>query len=67
MSKNNSGFYKKKSEWAIVKDELLGCYLTPYLNKIYNTNRPLLMLIVLREKDASMMARMDHLSLRANA
>lgn len=42
MSKCNDDFFVKKSEWAEVKDALLDHYLTPYIAKILNTNKPLL-------------------------
>lgn len=42
MSKRNEDFFKAKSEWARVKDQLLECYLKPYAAKILMTNRPLL-------------------------
>lgn len=42
MSKNNKNFFAEKSEWAKVKDDLLGYYLAPYLQKILRTGRPLL-------------------------
>lgn len=39
---NNKGFFKTKRQWSLVKDELLRCYLSPYLNKIINTRKPTL-------------------------
>ena len=39
MAKKNDDFFKKKKQWSIVKDELLGCYLKPYFQKILHTNR----------------------------
>ena len=39
---NNKNFFAKKRAWSLVKDELLRCYLAPYLNKIYVTRKPLL-------------------------
>ena len=41
MSKNNSDFFKTKSEWAVIKDHLLGCYLTPYFQKVLLTGKPI--------------------------
>ena len=41
MSKNNSNFFKAKSEWAVIKDNLLGCYLTPYFQKVLLTGKPI--------------------------
>ncbi len=41
MSKDNSDFFKKKNDWSKVKDNLLGCYIVPYLQKILSTNRPI--------------------------
>ena len=40
MSKKNDDFFVQKKIWSQVKDELLGCYLTPYLSKILVTNKP---------------------------
>ncbi len=40
MSKDNNNFFKEKKLWSIVKDGLLGCYLTPYLQKILYTGKP---------------------------
>ena len=34
MSKDNSDFFKAKNEWSKIKDKLLGCYLTPYFQKV---------------------------------
>ena len=42
MSKDNRDFFKQKKVWSEVKDELLGCYLVPYFNKIFHTRRPVL-------------------------
>lgn len=40
MSKDNSDFFKKKQIWSEVKDQLLGCYLKPYMQKILATRCP---------------------------
>ena len=37
MAKKNDDFFKEKKPWSEVKDELLGCYLKPYLQKILHT------------------------------
>ena len=37
MAKKNNDFFKEKKAWSVVKDELLGCYLKPYLQKILYT------------------------------
>ncbi len=42
MSKDNRGFFKKKKIWSEVKDELLGCYLVPYFNKVMSMGNPIL-------------------------
>ncbi|MDD4700432.1 MAG: three-Cys-motif partner protein TcmP [Oscillospiraceae bacterium] len=42
MSKNNRDFFKQKKIWSEVKDELLGCYLVPYFNKILSMSNPIL-------------------------
>lgn len=39
MSKDNSDFFKVKNNWSLIKDKLLGCYLTPYMQKILATNK----------------------------
>ncbi len=41
MSKNNRDFFKQKKIWSEVKDELLGCYLVPYFNKMMSMNKPI--------------------------
>lgn len=41
MSKQNNDFFVKKKVWSNVKDELLGCYLAPYMAKILMTQRPI--------------------------
>lgn len=41
MPKNNKDFFVKKKIWSEVKDELLGCYLKPYIQKILTTGKPL--------------------------
>lgn len=40
MSKKNDDFFKVKKPWSEVKDQLLGCYFKPYLQKILHTNKP---------------------------
>ncbi|MCL2566145.1 MAG: three-Cys-motif partner protein TcmP [Defluviitaleaceae bacterium] len=42
MPKSNNDFFKEKKIWSKVKDELLGCYLTPYFSKILWTRKPIL-------------------------
>ena len=42
MSKRNDDFFTEKKIWSKVKDELLGCYLSPYFSKIFFTQRPVL-------------------------
>ncbi|HVJ48665.1 three-Cys-motif partner protein TcmP [Desulfitobacterium sp.] len=42
MSKNNRDFFKQKKIWSEVKDELLGCYLVPYFNKMMSMSKPIL-------------------------
>lgn len=42
MPKDNRDFFKKKKIWSEVKDELLGCYLVPYFNKILSMGNPIL-------------------------
>lgn len=37
MAKKNNDFFKEKKAWSVVKDELLECYLKPYLQKILYT------------------------------
>lgn len=39
MSQKNKDFFKKKKAWSKVKDELLGCYLKPYMQKILYTKK----------------------------
>lgn len=41
MSKDNSGFFKVKNDWSLIKDKLLGCYLTPYFQKVLATGKPI--------------------------
>ncbi len=41
MAKKNDDFFVEKKPWSKVKDELLGCYLKPYVAKILHTCRPL--------------------------
>lgn len=40
MAKKNDDFFVEKKPWSKVKDELLGCYLTPYVSKILYTYKP---------------------------
>lgn len=42
MSKNNRDFFRQKKIWSEVKDELLGCYLVPYFNKMMSMSNPIL-------------------------
>ncbi len=39
MAKDNSDFFKVKNNWSLIKDKLLGCYLTPYLQKVLGTKK----------------------------
>lgn len=39
MSKDNSHFFEHKSDWSRIKDTLLKCYLTPYLQKVLMTGQ----------------------------
>jgi len=41
MSKNNKNFFKVKNHWSEIKDQLLGCYLTPYFQKVLMTGQPI--------------------------
>lgn len=41
MSKKNDDFFKEKKSWSEVKDELLGCYLKPYVQKVLYTRKPI--------------------------
>lgn len=41
MAKKNDDFFVEKKQWSKVKDDLLGCYLKPYVSKILHTHRPL--------------------------
>ena len=41
MAKKNDDFFVEKKPWSKVKDELLGCYLKPYVAKILYTHKPL--------------------------
>ena len=42
MAKKNDDFFVEKKPWSVVKDELLGCYLKPYVSKILYTRKPLI-------------------------
>ena len=42
MPKDNKDFFKTKNLWSEIKDQLLGCYLTPYFQKVLMTNQPIL-------------------------
>ena len=42
MSKKNDDFFVEKKPWSKVKDELLGCYFKPYVQKILYTYKPLI-------------------------
>jgi three-Cys-motif partner protein len=41
MAKKNNDFFVEKKPWSEVKDQLLGCYLKPYVAKILHTHKPL--------------------------
>lgn len=41
MAKKNDDFFVEKKAWSVVKDELLGCYFKPYVQKILYTRKPL--------------------------
>lgn len=42
MAKKNDDFFVEKKPWSKVKDELLGCYFKPYVQKILYTYKPLI-------------------------
>lgn len=42
MPTDNRDFFKKKKIWSEVKDELLGCYMVPYFNKLLSVGKPIL-------------------------
>lgn len=42
MSKSNKDFFREKKVWSTIKDDLLGCYLTPYFAKILSMGNPVL-------------------------
>lgn len=42
MGKKNNDFFVEKKLWSKVKDELLGCYFKPYVQKILYTYKPLI-------------------------
>lgn len=39
MGKSTDTFFNKKREWSIAKDDLLRCYLRPYMSKIFHTRK----------------------------
>lgn len=41
MAKDKSDFFKSKNSWSIIKDQLLGCYLPQYFQKVLMTRRPI--------------------------
>lgn len=41
MAKDNKEFFKAKTQWSKIKDQLLGCYLVPYFQKVLMTGRPI--------------------------
>lgn len=41
MSKRNDDFFVEKKTWSVIKDELLSCYLKPYIQKILTTGKPI--------------------------
>lgn len=41
MTKDNKEFFKTKTQWSKIKDQLLGCYLIPYFQKVLTTGRPI--------------------------
>lgn len=41
MPKDNEDFFKAKNHWSEIKDRLLGCYLTPYFQKVLMTGQPI--------------------------
>lgn len=41
MSKNNKNFFRTKNSWSEIKDQLLGCYLRPYFQKVLMNYKPI--------------------------
>lgn len=41
MAKDNRKFFEKKNCWSEIKDELLGCYLRPYFQKLLTSHKPI--------------------------
>ena len=54
MTKRNDDFFREKKAWSKVKDELLECYLTPYIAKILTTKKPLVYVDCFAGKESSM-------------
>jgi three-Cys-motif partner protein len=42
MPKDNKKFFEIKNHWSEIKDQLLGCYLVPYFQKLLMTKQPIL-------------------------
>jgi three-Cys-motif partner protein len=43
MSKPNRSFFTGKRSWSVIKDRVLGSYMPPYLSKVKQLGRPILL------------------------
>lgn len=64
MAKKNDDFFVEKKPWSEVKDQLLGCYLKPYVAKILHTRKPLVYVDCFAGKGKFDDVSKAHLSLR---
>ena len=44
MSENDDDFFVGKRPWSIIKDQVLGSYMSPYLAKVNRLGRPILLI-----------------------
>ena len=44
MGKKVKGFFVGKRPWSIIKDQVLGSYMSPYISKIKKLGKPILLI-----------------------
>jgi three-Cys-motif partner protein len=44
IADRSAGFFKGKRPWSVIKDQILGSYITPYLSKVGKLNRRIVLI-----------------------
>ena len=44
MTEQNDDFFEGKRPWSVIKDEILGAYMSPYIAKVNRLKRRILLI-----------------------